>query len=138
MTERARILSIKNNIAEVACEEAAGCKSCAGGAFCAVKSRQFEARLSAGIAGTLSEGDLVEILIPPGKTIFAGFMVLMVPLILFLCGFAAGKMLLPEAGEGIQALFALAGLGAGFLLAFAYNRLTGKKNLPLVTRVIPL
>jgi sigma-E factor negative regulatory protein RseC len=138
MTERARILSIKNNTVEVACEEAAGCKSCSGGAFCSVKSRQFEARLSGSIVGTVSEGDLVEILIPPGKTILAGFMVLMVPLILFLCGFAAGKMLLPEAGEGVQALFALAGLGGGFLLAFGYNKLTGRKNLPLVTRLIPL
>ncbi len=136
MTERAKVLSIKDNTVEVACEEAAGCKSCGGGAFCSVKSRQFEARLSGSIADSVSEGDLVEILIPPGKTILAGFIVLMVPLILFLCGFAAGKMLLPEAGEGVQALFALAGLAAGLLLAFIFNKITGKNNLPLVTRVI--
>lgn len=137
MKETARVAVINGAVADVVCDEADGCKSCAGNAFCGVRTRRFEARVPERLRGSVAEGDRVEVLIPPGKTILAGFVVLMVPLLLFIGGFAAGRLILPEAGEGIQALFALAGLASGFLLAFGYNRLTGKKNLPVLTSVIP-
>jgi positive regulator of sigma E activity len=145
MTEIAKILSISGKIAEVACEEAAGCKSCSGNALCSVKTRRFEALLSPKLytpselsitPGEPKPGDRVEVYIPPGKTIVAGFMVLMVPLLLFIASFALGGQLLPHRSEALHALFGIAGLGLGFLVAFGYNKVTGKKNLPIITKVV--
>jgi positive regulator of sigma E activity len=134
MTETAVIVSINNSIADVTCKESGGCKSCSGSSFCNVKSRTFQAAVPEKLQGIVKTGDLVEIYLPPGKTVFAGFVVLMVPLILFITGFLLGTRLLPSAGEGIHALFALAGLSAGFLLAMFYNRMRGGKNLPIILK----
>jgi sigma-E factor negative regulatory protein RseC len=79
----------------------------------------------------------VEIFLPPGRTIFAGFSVLIFPLLTFIAGFAAGGILIPESGEGLRALFGLAGLGLGFLLSYLYNRSAKSRNFPVLTRKIP-
>lgn len=139
MTETGKIISLKGAQAEVVCDEAAGCKSCSGSAFCNVKTRRFEALLSRKLQDAPNPpqpGDRVEVYIPPGKTIAAGFMVLMVPLILFISGFVLGSRILPGRSEGLHALFGLAGLAGGFLIALGYNRITGKNHLPVIVSIL--
>ncbi|ADK83121.1 SoxR reducing system RseC family protein [Sediminispirochaeta smaragdinae] len=132
MTETVTIVSISGRLANVTCLESDSCKGCAGNSFCNAKGRSFEAKVPSELAQSLIPGDKAEVLIPPGKTIFAGFMVLIVPLLLFIAGFLLASILIPDSGEGTQAIMGIIGLGLGFLLAFAYNKLTGTKNLPIV------
>lgn len=136
MTERAKVLYCRENRATVVCDEAEGCKSCSGSAFCSVKDRRFEAVFSKKLDRTPKPGERVEVFIPPGKTIFAGFMVLMFPLILFFGAFLLGRQLEPESGEGIHALFGLLGLGLGFVIAFFYNKVQGKHQYPIITAIL--
>jgi sigma-E factor negative regulatory protein RseC len=80
-------------------------------------------------------GDTVEIYLPPGKTIFAGFMVMILPLLLFALGFFLLGLGLPESGEGARVLGGLAGLILGFGISWLYARLTKTRDLPLVTEI---
>ena len=77
----------------------------------------------------------MEIYLPPGKTIFAGFMVMIMPLILFgLLFYITGKIA-PESGEGIRVLAGVAGLGLGFLASWVYSKLTNNRNLPEIIKI---
>lgn len=114
------------------CGSDAACKGCAAGALCKTKGRSIIALNRSHI--DLAPGDHVEIFLPPGRTIFAGFSVLIFPLLTFIAGFVLAGTALPESGEGTRALFGLAGLGLGFLLSYLYNRSAKSRNYPFVTR----
>lgn len=134
MTEIAKVKTLQGNRVVLACGDAAGCKTCAGKGFCSVQERTYEALVDEGVAVEL--GDTVEVHLPSGQTVFSAFLVMIVPLLLFMAGFMASRRLLGLEGEGIPTLFGLAGLGLGFLLSFIYSRSRsqGSKGMPRVTR----
>lgn len=110
------------------------CKSCSGNSFCNIKEREIQAHLPQEIEAGV--GDTVEIYLPPGKTILAGFMVMIFPLLLFgLLFFLTGR-LWPGAGEGLQVIGGLLGLAGGFGLSWLYSQMTNAANLPRITGVV--
>ena len=133
MTEQARIVDIQDQLVVLSCLDNGSCAACAGKSFCNVQGRQYTAVNSRSL--DISRGDDVEVYLPPGKTIFSGFMVMMVPL----AGFAAGYLLtssLGSGGEGINALGGFAGLAAGFGIAWLYGASQKKRGQPEITKVI--
>lgn len=133
MTEISTVISQKNTMVECGCTTA-GCSDCSGNSFCNVKGHSFTATNPKNIP--LSEGDLIEVFLPPGKTVFSGFMVLIFPLILFFLGFVLTGTIVTDAGEGIKALGGFIGLAAGFGIGYLFGKINKKKYMPIVEKKI--
>ncbi len=131
MTETAKILAINGDTAVLGCGMgSAACASCAGSPFCNVRERTYEAVIDTGVSVT--EGDIVRVFLPPGRTILSGFMVLIFPLILFLLFFFFSGPIAGIQGEGGKALCGIVGLILGFGISFLFGRVNTRKNMPRV------
>jgi sigma-E factor negative regulatory protein RseC len=133
MKERVTVKRIDGDRIICSCTTSA-CKSCSGNSFCNIKIREIEAQKPEDTPVEI--GDTVEIHLPPGKTIFAGFMVMILPLILFGLFFALAGLFVPESGEGLRVLAGVLGLFAGFGSSWLYSKATNSRNLPKVLRVL--
>ncbi|MFP4619607.1 MAG: SoxR reducing system RseC family protein [Spirochaetaceae bacterium] len=134
MKDTATVEKIEGHRITLMCGAGEACRSCKANSFCASKTREVSAINQKGIP--LNRGDKVEFFIPPGRTILAGFVVLIVPLIIFILAFLAAGEVLPSAGEGLQALFGIFGLAIGFGFSFIFNKIAKDKNLPRILRKI--
>lgn len=132
MIEKGKILNIKDKTVTLSCADlSGGCKSCKANSFCSVTNHTFDALNRRNI--DLKSGDLVEIHLPTGRTIFSGFMVLILPLILFIIFYLAGSHFF-SLGEGISTLLGLVGLAAGFGITAFYNKISKLRNTPSITK----
>ena len=132
MVETAIVKSIDGDIFKMSCSDAEGCKSCSS-SFCSAEKRVFEAVNPKHI--DIEEGDLVDVYLAPGKAVAAGFLVLIVPLLLFVAGYLISGRFISGASEGIQALFGLIGLAAGFGLSFTYSRKRKAASMPTIVGI---
>lgn len=133
MKEKTTVVEIHDDEVVLGCITTS-CESCAGNSFCNIQGKTFTATNPKGL--DLHVGDLVEVNLPPGKTVFSGFMILMVPLLLFLSGLLGIRAFLPEASEGLQALGGFIGLVAGFLIAYIFGRIAKKTYTPTVDSLL--
>ncbi len=134
MYEIAQVVSIQDNHhISVTCSSSA-CQSCQAGALCSTKGKTFIAQN--GTEGELHIGDSVELYLPPAKTLLAGFITLMVPILLFPAGYYIGKALLSASPEIVHIGFGVAGIAAGFLFSRIFSRIKGNQYKPEITRVI--
>jgi positive regulator of sigma E activity len=132
MKEFGIVQEIEGSTALVRCEANDGCKACGSADSCTVEGKEFN--VTFGSEYQLAPGDTVEIFLPPGRTMMAGFMVLIFPLITFIGGFILVDAIAPEASEGVKSVAGLAGLGLGFLTSWVYSRIGKEKYVPRVTR----
>ncbi len=132
MLERAIVRKIEGDIFKLGCSDVEGCKSCAS-SFCSVKERVFEAVNPKDI--NIREGDVVEVYLAPGKAVTAGFLVLIVPLMLFAAAYLIAGRLFTEASEGIRAVSGLIGLAVGFALSFTYSKKRKAASMPAIVSV---
>ena len=132
MKEVGTVNRIEGQSVFIECGDTSACKGCSAGSFCKTKGREIEALNSRDIP--LHSGDRIEIYLPPGRTIFSGFIVLIFPLLMFILAFVLTGTALPESDEGTRALFGLIGLAAGFGVSFLYNSIAKKKNFPEITK----
>jgi positive regulator of sigma E activity len=110
--------------------ECGGCTAC--GLFAPRKPQLLRAANPHGLA--LQPGDVVEVGFASGKALRMGFMVLILPLVLFLGAFSAAGAA-GVTSEPLKVVAGIVGLAAGFALAWARGRARG--NLPEVVRVAP-
>ena len=129
MIERAIVNEVQGDIVLLGCEPKGSCESCGSG-FCSPRERIFKARNRHGLP--LDSGDIVDVYLAPGKTVAAGFVVLMVPLLGFIFGFLAAGRLFAGASEAVKALTGLAGLALGFLVSWYYGKKRKSLDLPEV------
>lgn len=134
MKDKARVVSVKEKMVTLKHCDSGSCQTCGGKGFCTVTERTFQAFNGEGY--TLKPGDMVEIFLPPGKTIWSGFMVLILPLLLFFLLFTFSRDILAIKSEGINALFGLSGIALGFCIAFIGGRVNKIKKLPRITAVL--
>ena len=106
----------------------AACKS----PICKKKDRIFDVRNTHGYQ--LEVGDEVEFLLPSGRTVFESFLVLILPLLLFIVFYYVGKGIFDADSEGRNILCGLLGLANGFLIALFYKKLRGNRDIPVITR----
>ncbi|MDY7027863.1 MAG: SoxR reducing system RseC family protein [Spirochaetota bacterium] len=132
MKEAGTVSRIEGEKIFLSCGTPSACKGCAAGSFCKTRDREIEALNLHHI--DIQAGDEVEIFLPPGRTIFSGFVVLIFPLLTFILGYISAASIVPDSGEGVAALFGLIGLAVGFGMSYFYNRLNRKKNFPEVVR----
>lgn len=81
-------------------------------------------------------GDIVEIYLSPWKAIKAGFMILMLPLILFLLFYFAGSGWLLAGNESGSLLLGTAGIALGFLINLVLKLKSKQQELPMILRVV--
>ena len=78
--------------------------------------------------------DSVEVTLAPGKIILFSAIIFIMPLMFFPLGFFLAEKLIPAiAGEGMELLFGLGCLIAGFPLA---GLIRGKRDMPVITRIL--
>ncbi|MFP4363988.1 MAG: SoxR reducing system RseC family protein [Spirochaetia bacterium] len=132
MKEIAQVTEISDNLIKVKCGVSGSCKNCSSG-FCSVKDRIIEAKNPKNLE--LEEGDVVEVLVDPGKAVSSGFFVLILPLLAFIGAYLIGEFLLQIPSEGVNAVLGFLGLGAGFGIVFLVNKNTKNKSYPEITRL---
>jgi len=133
MTEISTVISSSNNQAELGCTTS-GCSSCAGNSFCNIKGHSYTA-LNPGHLD-IQPGDQVEVFLPPGKTIFSGFVILIFPLVLFFAGFLLTGLMVDGAGEGLKALGGFIGLTIGFGLGYLFGKIKKQQYMPTIQKKI--
>jgi positive regulator of sigma E activity len=80
---------------------------------------------------SIETGQYVEVFVPPVRAIKSGFLVLILPLILFVVGYLVSASLETEA---LRVLSGLGGLVVGFVLVFIFGR-SHQADLPMITAV---
>ena len=127
MTEKATIQKIDGDMITLGCTTGA-CGNCSAGSLCNIKERLIQAVNKDHL--DLQVGDVATIYLPPGKTVFSAFMVMIFPLLMFVLAFQLGEKLLGLSGEAQKSLLGLAGLAAGFGISFLWGKIVGKKQYP--------
>ena len=131
MYECGVVQKISGDTVTIKCGTNSTCAACKS-PICRKKDRIFQVRNSNGF--DLSEGDEVEFLLPSGRTVFESFLVLILPLLLFIVFYFIGKGIFGAEREGKNILCGVLGIGNGFLIALFYTRLRGTKDIPIITR----
>ncbi len=132
MTEQGTVVRIEKDLVILKFEPREECESC-GSTFCSVKERVFTARNSHEFS--LQIGDSVVADLPTGKTILAGFMALMLPLLLFAAFYLLSVHLFQVSSEGIKVLFGTAGMGLGFGVTFLVKKIQKGGEYPEIVFV---
>ncbi len=114
--------------------DAKACGNCSGSMFCNVKHKTFPAKNPNDLE--VRPGDVVELYLPPGKTVFSTFMTLMVPLALFPVGYYLAGLFNAQASELMRFFFGIGGVMAGFLFAWLFFRKRGNSYIPIVSSVV--
>ncbi len=133
MIERATVQQVSPNEVKVELGSLAACGGCTA---CGALAKTGPQILRAGNPHGLSlrPGDVVEVGFEPGKAVRAGFLVLIVPLFLFMAAYLAAGALGVQ-GDPLKVLAGIGGLAAGLGIAWLRSRSGG--NLPEIVRVAP-
>jgi positive regulator of sigma E activity len=154
MTEQGVVKKIEGQLVWLSGEQCAGCErefhcgSCGPGdghsehsgefnhhdlrIFSTRKERLFAVRNSQSL--NIKTGDRVEYFIAPGKAIKAGFLVLIVPILLFFLAYYLTGVLWPGAGETARVLAGVGGISLAFGMSFALKGKT--REYPEITKVL--
>ena len=130
MTEQARVIEINGSQALLGSIKAI-CGTCQIRSRCGISEHTYTARNDEGLE--LHPGDIVEVFLPPGKTIIAAFNIMILPLLLFLAFFLFASRVLGISSEGVNVLIGLLGLGLGLGGNLIYGKLRSEKSLPQIT-----
>ena len=131
MIQHGTVREVNNDRIVVGCVRDGGCTNCSS-AFCSGDESLFEADNPKSLI--IEPGDRVEIYLSTKNTVVAGFVVLILPLVLFAIGYLIASKL--KLADGLSALFGLIGLCTGFALAYFKGRAARDKNLPAIISVI--
>lgn len=133
MYECGRIIKVSGKKCTVACGTEKACQACKS-PLCSKRDRLFDVRNQQGF--DLKPGDNVEFLLPSGRTIFESFLVLILPLFMFIIFYYLGMGIFDLTTDGPKILCGVAGIGFGFLIALIYTKIRKDKDIPVITKKI--
>ncbi|MEW5814299.1 MAG: SoxR reducing system RseC family protein [Spirochaetota bacterium] len=128
MTETGKIIKIEGNRVTLGVCGEESCQACGGSCSIKEKERVFTALNSRDLS--LQAGDEVEVYISAGKTLKASFMLLILPLLLFIIFYAGAGGIFKGASEAVKALGGVAGLASGFGINYLYKILRKQPDMP--------
>lgn len=134
MIEMGIVDKVEGKRITVRCVDTEKCSSCGGGCAGDKQGRVFQALNSRSIS--LKKGDLVEVYLDAGKAVFSGFMVLILPLLLFFPFYFAAAYLLKGAGETVKVLSGIIGIVLGFGVNIIRKWIIKDKDMPEVHKKI--
>lgn len=130
MTETGVVKTIVDGVVTVECSPTPACEGCAA---CSTSDggRTMEAINRSGT--DVRAGDVVEVEVSTSTAVRASFLVLLMPLALFVLLYFIVQKAAPTAPEGLRVAAGIGGLGAGFGLNLLFR---GKhRELPEITAV---
>ena len=135
MTIIARVEEIKDSLVRAKFFRDAECGSCT---HCTLGKEKQETSVEARnlSALPLKIGDTVEISLSPWKSIKAGFLILIMPLLLFFVLYLFGKHLLGIDSETANIFLGISGIAIGFLINILIKRFQSRPDLPEITRIV--
>ncbi len=139
MTRTATVVSAGDNL-QVKNDDIPLAKAATSRRFWGVRERSYTVSNPSGLA--MVEGDIVEIFLPPGRTVLSSAITFLLPLFLFPVGYTLAGRLVPGANEGISFLVGFGALLTGFPLGALIRRIAGRgiagglTAVPEVTRVL--
>ncbi len=111
------------------------CESCKTSFFCNNKNvTEFEALNPKGVE--IAQGDLVELYMPPGKTILSTALVFALPLALFPAGYFLMRTLLPARSEMVHALGGFGAMAVSFAIAAVISSVHRRRLMPTIVRIM--
>lgn len=118
MMETGVVRKIDKDIVTVECSPTPSCEGCT---VCSNTdgTRTLEARNKSG--SLLREGDRVEVRVQASTAVRASFLVLILPLAMFVAAYFVVQQVLPASGEAPRVLAGIGGLAAGFALNFLFR-----------------
>lgn len=116
---------------EVSCDSSA-CSGCKGETFCNTKGKVFEVANPHNLP--VDEGMEVELFLKPSSTIFSTLFTLIFPLALFPLAYYLAKMV--GLGEVAGMFVGFGGIGAGFLVVWAFFKAHRQRYIPQILRII--
>lgn len=132
MLEQAVICSIEHDKVKVVINH--GCTGTCHECSSKGKSREFYVRNSNNL--NIKKGDNVEIFVPPGKVILSGFLLFIVPLLLFLLFYYISRFLLNSNNDIIPGIFGILGLASGFLINIIIKKTRKDSDLPEIIKIV--
>ena len=130
MVERGIVHNIEGDLITLSCREE--CASCGGG--CSSKQKELTLQVRNVHGYTLHQGDRVEYFVSSGKALQAGFMVLILPLILFFVFYLLSRRISASLPEVVNVLAGFAGVALGLLSNILFKK--GRREFPQIVRVI--
>jgi positive regulator of sigma E activity len=131
MMETGIVRKIEDDLVTVVCSATPSCEGCTACASGADGARTLQARNRTG--APLQEGDEVAVRVSASVAAQASFLILVLPLGMFVLGYFLVQALAPASAEPLRVLGGLGGLGGGIGLNFL---LRGKhRDLPEVVAV---
>jgi positive regulator of sigma E activity len=131
MTERGIVVRIEGEQVGIRCLPEA-CSSCGS---CSRREREHLVRAVNRTGRDLQQGDQVEMYIHPGRAVLSGFLVLILPLLLFFPGYYLPELFGVRA-EAVRVVLGLAGVAVGFLFNIVRTRTRKTQELPEIIRLV--
>ena len=111
------------------------CEGCKASFFCNNKNvNEFQALNPKAVQ--IAEGDLVELYMPPGKTILSTALVFALPLMLFPAGYFLFRAILPSSSEIIHALGGFGAMAISFAIAAVISSVNKRRLMPTIVRIM--
>ena len=128
MIEKGIVDKVEGDLITVRCLDTEKCSSCSIGCSSKMQDRIFKALNRKSFS--LKKGDLVLVYLDAGKAVWSGFMVLILPLLLFFPFYYAALYLLPGAGESVKVLSGITGIIMGFGVNIIRKRIIKDRDMP--------
>jgi len=109
-----------------------GCAAC--GLFANNKKHPIRALIKQGIR--VSEGDMVELSMSPGKAVLSGILIFLFPLVFFFLGFILAGIVLHAMNDLYKAVAGFACMAVWYLLLFLFGKIRKRQDWPVVERKI--
>ena len=135
MTVQATVEQVRGKEITVKYCQNADCGTCTA---CTHGSKQKEIIVTASNSERLplTEGDTVEIFLSPWKAVKAGFLVLILPLLMFFPPYVFASTTLGIQNEAVRILFGTGGIVLGFVINLILKKTSNKSDLPEIRRIL--
>lgn len=133
MYEKGIVRKVSDKTVTVSCGTEESCKGCKS-IFCSKKDRIFSVRNPKKIE--VEKGDEVEIYFSPGKTIFESFLVLIMPLLMFILFYFACDLIFDFKKEIYKVISGITGIAVGFISVFIYGKIRQNKDIPVLIKKV--
>ncbi|MBN2737582.1 MAG: SoxR reducing system RseC family protein [Spirochaetales bacterium] len=132
MNEQGTINKIKGKIAEICINQECGqgCSHCGSHGKAITMKAENDQNLDIKI------GDKVEIYAPESQAILVGFMIFILPLILFIGFYYLANMIFSDAADYVPVLSGFTGIAIAFLINLVAGKLKKSSGYPKIVKII--